>query len=161
MLDAIPYALKAMDQPTIEGLNTFLIARQIRAAGIKVALSGLGGDELFAGYSTFRFWSVSGAEKPHTILRRRRIDGHRPQTATRTIGERREKWNTRRKFVPTQTRERHLDPGGSNLSGDEERIETFDRGLVHGLERVGDGIQYVALRDHNGLMLRGKSSGYG
>ena len=54
LLDAIPYALKAMDQPTIVGLNTFLIARQTRAAGIKVALSGLGGDELFAGYSTFR-----------------------------------------------------------------------------------------------------------
>jgi asparagine synthase (glutamine-hydrolysing) len=54
LLDAIPYALKAMDQPTIGGLNTFLIARQTRAAGIKVALSGLGGDELFAGYSTFR-----------------------------------------------------------------------------------------------------------
>ena len=54
VLDAIPYALKAMDQPTIVGLNTFLIARQTRAAGIKVALSGLGGDELFAGYSTFR-----------------------------------------------------------------------------------------------------------
>jgi asparagine synthase (glutamine-hydrolysing) len=66
VLDAIPYALKAMDQPTIDGLNTFLIARQTRAAGIKVALSGLGGDELFAGYSNFhdvplmerfdRFW---------------------------------------------------------------------------------------------------------
>jgi asparagine synthase (glutamine-hydrolysing) len=66
MLDAIPYALQAMDQPTIDGLNTYLIARQTRAAGIKVALSGLGGDELFAGYSTFhdvprmerfaRFW---------------------------------------------------------------------------------------------------------
>jgi asparagine synthase (glutamine-hydrolysing) len=54
VLDAIPYALKAMDQPTVDGLNTFLIARQTRAAGIKVALSGLGGDGLFAGYSTFR-----------------------------------------------------------------------------------------------------------
>jgi len=54
VLDAIPYALKAMDQPTIDGLNTFLIARQTRAAGIKVALSGLGGDEFFAGYSSFR-----------------------------------------------------------------------------------------------------------
>jgi asparagine synthase (glutamine-hydrolysing) len=54
VLDAIPHALKAMDQPTIDGLNTFLSARQTRAAGIKVALSGLGGDELFAGYSTFR-----------------------------------------------------------------------------------------------------------
>ena len=54
LLDAIPYALKAMDQPSMDGLNTYLIARQTRAAGIKVALSGLGGDELFAGYSTFR-----------------------------------------------------------------------------------------------------------
>lgn len=53
-LEAIPFALRAMDQPTIDGLNTFLIARQTRAAGIKVALSGLGGDELFAGYSSFR-----------------------------------------------------------------------------------------------------------
>ncbi|MGH9551928.1 MAG: asparagine synthase (glutamine-hydrolyzing), partial [Terriglobales bacterium] len=54
VLDAIPYALQAIDQPTIDGLNTYLIARQTRAAGIKVALSGLGGDELFAGYSSFR-----------------------------------------------------------------------------------------------------------
>jgi asparagine synthase (glutamine-hydrolysing) len=61
VLDAIPHALKAMDQPTIDGLNTFLIARQTRAAGIKVALSGLGGDELFAGYSTFSRRSPYGA----------------------------------------------------------------------------------------------------
>jgi asparagine synthase (glutamine-hydrolysing) len=53
-LEAIPSALCTMDQPTIDGLNTYLIARQTRAAGIKVALSGLGGDELFAGYSSFR-----------------------------------------------------------------------------------------------------------
>ncbi|MBZ5722025.1 MAG: asparagine synthase (glutamine-hydrolyzing) [Acidobacteriia bacterium] len=53
-LEAIPGALQAMDQPTIDGLNTYLVSRQTRAAGIKVALSGLGGDELFAGYSSFR-----------------------------------------------------------------------------------------------------------
>ena len=52
-LDAVPGAIQAMDQPSIDGLNTFLISRQTRAAGIKVALSGLGGDELFGGYSTF------------------------------------------------------------------------------------------------------------
>jgi asparagine synthase (glutamine-hydrolysing) len=52
-LEAVPGALQAMDQPTIDGLNTYLISRQTRAAGIKVALSGLGGDEFFAGYSTF------------------------------------------------------------------------------------------------------------
>jgi asparagine synthase (glutamine-hydrolysing) len=43
-----------MDQPTIDGLNTYFVSRQTRAVGIKVALSGLGGDELFAGYSSFR-----------------------------------------------------------------------------------------------------------
>ncbi len=53
-LEAIPGALHAMDLPTIDGINTYLISRQTRAAGVKVALSGLGGDELFAGYSTFR-----------------------------------------------------------------------------------------------------------
>jgi len=59
-LEAVPSAIEAMDQPSIDGLNTFLISRQTRAAGIKVALSGLGGDELFAGYSTFH--SVPGME---------------------------------------------------------------------------------------------------
>ncbi len=54
VLTTIPDALRAMDQPTIDGINTYLISRHTRAAGIKVALSGLGGDELFAGYSSFR-----------------------------------------------------------------------------------------------------------
>ena len=53
-LDAIPAALQSMDQPTIDGVNTYLVSRHTRDAGVKVALSGLGGDEMFAGYSTFR-----------------------------------------------------------------------------------------------------------
>src|SRR5581483_5858006 len=53
-LKAIPPAIEAMDQPTIDGVNTYLISRETRAAGIKVALSGLGGDESFAGYSSFK-----------------------------------------------------------------------------------------------------------
>ncbi len=47
-------ALRAYDQPSIDGLNTYFIAEATRRAGVKVALSGLGGDELFAGYSYFR-----------------------------------------------------------------------------------------------------------
>jgi asparagine synthase (glutamine-hydrolysing) len=43
-----------MDQPTTDGLNTYLVSRAIVAQGFKVALSGLGGDELFGGYSSFR-----------------------------------------------------------------------------------------------------------
>jgi asparagine synthase (glutamine-hydrolysing) len=47
-------AMRAYDQPSIDGLNTYFIARATRQANVKVALSGLGGDELFAGYSYFR-----------------------------------------------------------------------------------------------------------
>jgi asparagine synthase (glutamine-hydrolysing) len=54
VLAAIPEALGAMDLPTMDGVNTFFVSRETRKAGVKVALSGLGGDEVFAGYSTFR-----------------------------------------------------------------------------------------------------------
>jgi asparagine synthase (glutamine-hydrolysing) len=43
-----------MDLPTIDGINTYFVSEQTRAAGVKVVLSGLGGDEMFAGYSSFR-----------------------------------------------------------------------------------------------------------
>ena len=54
VLAAIPDALSAMDLPTMDGVNTFFVSRETRKAGVKVALSGLGGDEVFAGYSSFR-----------------------------------------------------------------------------------------------------------
>jgi asparagine synthase (glutamine-hydrolysing) len=54
VLAAIPDALRAMDLPTMDGVNTFFVSREARRAGVKVALSGLGGDEVFAGYSSFR-----------------------------------------------------------------------------------------------------------
>jgi asparagine synthase (glutamine-hydrolysing) len=53
-LAMLPEALCAMDQPTIDGINTYLVSTKTRAAGVKVALTGLGADEMFAGYSNFR-----------------------------------------------------------------------------------------------------------
>lgn len=52
-LDAMPDALAAMDMPTGDGVNTYTVSKATRDAGITVALSGLGGDELFAGYPLF------------------------------------------------------------------------------------------------------------
>jgi asparagine synthase (glutamine-hydrolysing) len=54
LLDMLPSAISAEDQPTMDGINTYVVSKAVKEAGITVALSGLGGDELFAGYPTFR-----------------------------------------------------------------------------------------------------------
>lgn len=53
-LDELPNALKAMDHPSGDGPNTYIVSKATKEAGITMALSGLGGDELFAGYDVFK-----------------------------------------------------------------------------------------------------------
>lgn len=50
----LPRILQAMDQPTIDGINTWFISKAAKESGLKVAISGLGGDELFGGYPSFQ-----------------------------------------------------------------------------------------------------------
>jgi len=74
LIAALPRAFAAMDQPTLDGINTYVVSEAVRAQGTKVVLSGLGGDELFAGYPSFR--------RARALARYARI----PAPARRVIG---------------------------------------------------------------------------
>jgi len=56
MLEELTHALDAMDIPSGDGINTYVVSKAIHDQGIRVALSGAGGDELFAGYPIFQHY---------------------------------------------------------------------------------------------------------
>lgn len=53
-MDSLDDIFRAMDQPTTDGVNSYFISRCAHEEGLKAVLSGLGGDELFGGYPSFR-----------------------------------------------------------------------------------------------------------
>jgi asparagine synthase (glutamine-hydrolysing) len=76
----MPRILDAMDQPSIDGINTWFVSKAARELGLKVAVSGVGGDELLAGYPSF--------ERIPTLVRRLAIPSHIPFLGrlARTVG---------------------------------------------------------------------------
>jgi asparagine synthase (glutamine-hydrolysing) len=83
----LPQFLASQDQPSIDGFNTWCVSRLARERGLKVALSGLGGDELFGGYPSFR-------TVPRLFRWRRRLGPFGPLTAKIL---RRSPWGSRQK----------------------------------------------------------------
>ncbi|HZV69775.1 MAG TPA: asparagine synthase (glutamine-hydrolyzing) [Saprospiraceae bacterium] len=88
-LDSMDEILQAMDSPSGDGPNTYLVSKHTRKAGIKVALSGLGGDELFAGYNYFLMY--------HKLIRNKRLTKF-PLAIRRRLAKGLLSFNSSRKF---------------------------------------------------------------
>lgn len=58
ILGMVPDAITSMDTPSGDAVNTYIVSRMTREGGLTVALSGLGGDELFSGYPSFKVWNT-------------------------------------------------------------------------------------------------------
>lgn len=78
LVASVPDAVAAQDHPSADGINTWIVSRAARAAGLTVALSGLGADELFGGYPTFR--------RLATLARVRTVLQALPAPACRALG---------------------------------------------------------------------------
>jgi asparagine synthase (glutamine-hydrolysing) len=156
-LAAAPRFLAALDQPSLDGFNTFLICERVRAAGYKLVLSGLGGDELFCGYKLHRsfatLWALrslalrltaaDGREAAFSRSLYRRLRGLWPHLFLQTLLR-----PELRDRVSASARENDLDSDlspGSSASG---LREAFSEGLlrVQRLERQNY-LVHTLLRD--------------
>jgi len=79
----LPAILDAMDQPSIDGVNTWFVSKAAKEAGLKVALSGLGADELLAGYPSFR--DIPRWRKQYGLLARVPFWGHMARSVAATL----------------------------------------------------------------------------
>ena len=91
MVARLDEAISSFDQPSMDGINTYFVSWAARQAGLKVALSGLGSDEIFGGYSSFRDTSTAAQAmaagrfipRPARALLARMLDATSPAGGSR------------------------------------------------------------------------------
>ncbi len=91
-VEMVSDAVAAMDLPSADGVNTYVVSSAVARRGIKVVLSGLGGDELFGGYRSFKLlpqmerWASVASLLPKRLRRMAAGGGSNGQRAAEMTG---------------------------------------------------------------------------
>ena len=105
LLEILPDALAAQDTPSVDGINTYLISKITKEAGVTVALSGLGGDELFAGYAGFKQFKQLNSNLLYRV----------PVSARRPIARTLQPWMTNSKIKRMFNMASYAEPALRNI----------------------------------------------